>query len=199
LPHANPRLRLVSLVAASLFAALATGCASTPTSTTLAGPASTPAPAEGRTTCPGSVLRAETDLTGAPADALEQLQATYEDDPGFLAVVFDGTKPVVVVESARLAEWQLRLLPSGVAVARSCIDPALLAAVHAGLPLLPPVGGMVSAGYDGLDDTIFVLGVDAETLVRTVDGVSPGAGRAARDAIADGTLRIDPSRMPPAP
>lgn len=150
----------------------------------------------GRSVCPGAVPWVGTNLTGAPADALEQLQGTYENDPGFLAVVFDGVKPIVVVDPSMLAEWQDWLAPSGVAVAPSCIDLALLAAVHAVLPAVRPPGGSVMAGYNGLDDVIEVRGVDADTLVAAVEQWSPGSGSKALAAIASGTLRIDPRDLP---
>jgi hypothetical protein len=133
-----------------------------------------------------------TNLTGAPADALERLQGIYEDDPGFLAVVFDGTEPIVVVDSSMLAEWQDWLAPSGVAVAPSCIDPTLLASVHAVLPAVRPPNGGVIAGYDALNDAVMVRGVDADTLVAALEEWSPGSGSKALAAIAAGTLRIDP-------
>lgn len=180
-----------------LFASAVSGCAApsaspntVPTSSAIAA-----APFVGRSVCPGAVSRVMTDLRGAAADALEQAQGNYEQDPGFLAVVFDGTKPVVVVEPARLAEWQVRLAPLGVAVAGSCIDPALLAAVKAVLPLVRPPDGIVSGGYDALDDAISVIGVDAEALVATLEKASPGTGRAALDTIANGTLRINPQTV----
>jgi hypothetical protein len=136
-----------------------------------------------------------TNLRGAAADTLEQLQGTYEQDPGFLAVVFDGTKPIVIVERAALAGWQLRLAASGVAVAPSCVDPGLLAAVRAVVPTVAPPDGITSVGYNGLDDTIDVLGIDADTLVTALEKRQAGSGSAARDAIADGTLRIDPRKI----
>ncbi|MEO5966019.1 MAG: hypothetical protein ABIR11_11185 [Candidatus Limnocylindrales bacterium] len=126
---------------------------------------------------------------------LEQLQATYEQDPGFLAVVFDGTKPIVVVDRAALAEWQLRLVPRGVAVASSCIDTRVLAGVLLVLPTVRPPDGIVSAGYNGLDDSIDVLGVDTDTLVAALEQQRAGGGKAALDAIARGTLRIDPRKV----
>jgi hypothetical protein len=190
------RLLATGLLATGLLAAgLVAGCGS-PEVTRPAATRDVAGPHVGRSVCPGAVPWVATNLRGAPADALEQLQGTYEQDPGFLAVVFDGTKPIVIVEAARLAEWQLRLAPHGVAAARSCVDPALLAAVHAVLPMVRPQAGMIiTAGYDGLDDSIFVIGIDADTLVSTLDKQSPGTGSAALAAIADGTLRIDPQQI----
>jgi hypothetical protein len=152
----------------------------------------------GRSVCPGAVPRVETILSGPIADTLEQLQGDYEQDAGFLAVVFDGTKPVVIVEAGRLGEWRTRLAPRGVAVAPSCIDPSLLAAVQAALLTIQRVW-IVSAGYDALDDCISVLGVDQATLVSTLEKQSPGTGSAALDAIAQGTLRINPAKIQETP
>lgn len=151
---------------------------------------------EGRSVCPGAVQFVAENLRGAPADALEQLQTTYENEPGFFAVVLNGTNSIVVVDSRLLAEWLDRLAPSGVAVAPSCVDTALLAAVHAVLPAVRPPGGGVLAGYNGLDDAIEVRGVDADTLVAALDQWSPGSGSKALAAIAAGTLRIDPRDVP---
>lgn len=174
---------------------LLAGCGSAEPTSPTEMPTATAAQ-EGRSVCPGAVPWVATNLRGAPADALERLQGTYGNDPGFLAVVFDGVKPIVVVDLSMLAEWQERLAPTGVAVAPSCVDSALLAAVHAVLPAVRPPGGGVLAGYFGLDDAIEVRGVDADTLVAALEQWSPGSGTKALAAIAAGTLRIDP-RDPP--
>lgn len=184
----------VLLVLGLLSLTQAAGCGSAATT----APAATRDPAEshvGRTVCPGSVPWVATNLRGAAADTLEQLQGTYEQDPGFLAVVFDGTKPIVIVERAALTGWQLRLAASGMAVAPSCVDPGLLAAVHEVLPTVAPADRIVSAGYNALDDTIDVLGIDADTLVAALEEFQAGSGGPARNAIAEGTLRIDPAKV----
>ncbi len=186
-----PALAVLCLLSLTELAGCGSAATNTPTAT-----ADPRAPRVGRTVCPGSVPWVATNLRGAPADALEQLQGTYEQDPGFLAVVFDGVRPIVVVERRALAAWQLRLAPRGVAVAPSCIDPGVLAAVHAVLPAVASPDRTVSAGYNGLDDAIDVLGIDADTLVAALETLQPGGGDAARDAIADGTLRIDPREVP---
>jgi hypothetical protein len=139
-----------------------------------------------------------TNLSGAPADALEGLQGKYGELPGFLAVVFDGTQAIVVVEAGRLAEWRNALAPSGVPVAPSCIDVELLRAVQAAVPAMANGNGIVSAGYDGLADRIDVHGVDAEMVFRALDALGAGGADAARQAIAAGTLRIDSGPIIPA-
>jgi hypothetical protein len=145
-----------------------------------------------RTACAGGVPEVATNLDGAPADSLEQLQGTYENDQGFLALVWDGRKSIVIVETAQLLAWQTRLAPLRIAVARSCINPALLATVKAALARIKvPEGQSTGSGYDGLADAIFVLGVDPEVLLATMDAIRPGARAEAVAAIADGTLRID--------
>ena len=179
----------------AVVVSLLAGCGSAEPTSPTETPKATPA-LSGRTVCPGAVRGVGTNLTGAPADALEWLQGTYENDAGFLAVVFDGTQPVVIVDSNQLAEWRARLAPSGVAVAPSCVDSTLLAAVHAVLPAVRPPGGGVMAGYDALDDVIGVRGVDAETLAAAPEQWSPGMGGTALSAIAAGTLRIDPREVP---
>jgi hypothetical protein len=137
-----------------------------------------------------------TNLSGAPADSLEQLGATYENDPGFLAVVWDGQRSIVVVETAQLLAWQARLAPLGIVVARSCVDPALLRTVEAALPLVNvPEGVITSVGYDGLADAISVSGVDPEPLLAAMDAILPGARSEAVAAIANGSLRIDSAKF----
>jgi hypothetical protein len=185
---------MVLLAAALPGVGLVAGCAS-PVATPSATARDATAPRVGRSVCPGAVPWVATNLRGTVADELERLQGTYQEDPGFLAVVFDGTKSVLIVETARLPEWQRRLAPGGVAVARSCVNPGLLAAVHAVLPVVGPPDGIVSAGYNALDDSIDVMGVDADTLVAALDAHAAGGGSAALAAIADGTLRIDPEKM----
>jgi hypothetical protein len=185
------------VLAAACLVALVSACGAPAPSVPDAG-VEAPAvlPRVGRSVCPGSVTQVGRDLGGAAADSLERLQGTYENDPGFLAVVWDGRRGVIVVESAQLIAWQARVAPLGIAVARSCVDPALLATVHAALPRIPvPGGGIISAGYDGLDDAIFVLGVDTDVLVAAMDEVRPGVKPAALAAIADGTLRVSPQEI----
>ena len=62
----------------------------------------TPIEVSGRTVCPGSVAAVMTNLTGAPADAVEQLQAKYENVDGFRGVVFDGKGAVVIASPETL-------------------------------------------------------------------------------------------------
>jgi ABC-type glycerol-3-phosphate transport system substrate-binding protein len=139
-----------ALVAVALLGGLLAGCAATATQSS--GPTASAAAPQGRSRCAGSVPVVLTNLQGAAANTLEQLQGTYEAKPGFLAVVFDGTKAVVVVEAARLPAWLADLTPNGIAVAPGCVDPALLDAVKAAVPALTPADGISSAGYNGLND-----------------------------------------------
>ncbi len=185
------RMQVLALFGCS--AMLLAGCASTPegsprSAASAAGP-------QGRSECPGSAPVALTDLRGAAADTLEQLQSTYEAKPGFLAVIFDGTKAIVVVEAERLPEWLTELMPKGIAVAPSCVDPALTAAVKAAIPGLAPVDGIAGAGYNGLDDAIEVVGVDPDTLLAALDAKDAGLGDRARAAITAGTLRINGQKV----
>ena len=165
---------------------------------------SLPAPAPSsstRSVCQGSVASVSNNLTGAPADQVEQLQGTYENDSGFMAVVFDGSKPVVIVDQSQLSSWQTRLKPKQIAVAPSCVDPRLVDAVQAVLPSLAcsinSAGGnyAISAGYNGLDDGIDVRGIDSDTLISAIAKSDPAMADASRAAIAAGTLRIDPSHI----
>jgi hypothetical protein len=145
----------IAAATVALVAALSAACG-TPAPSTAEGvsPATTAAlRVVGRSQCLGSVPQVLRQVEGAAADTLEGLQATYENDPGFLGVVHDGKQAVIVVESGRVLEWQARMAPLGVAVAVSCVDPELLAAVQAALPLISErEEGVMSAGYDSLDD-----------------------------------------------
>jgi len=153
----------------------------------------------GRTKCAGAVDTVLTNLTGDAADAVEELGETVAEAAGFLAVVFDGSKPIVVVEAARLPEWLIELGPKGIAVAPSCIDPELLAAVRAVLPTLVAGDWVVSAGYDALEDRISVMGVDADTLIDALEAQEAGMGARARAAIEAGTLEVSEARIPGLP
>jgi hypothetical protein len=176
----------------ALLGALLVGCATAPAESP--GPTAIAAATQGRSRCPGSAPVALTNLQGAAADTVERLQSTYEAKPGFLAVVFDGAKATVVVEAARLPEWLAELTPKGIAVAPSCVDPILLAAVKAALPGLAP-DGMVSAGYNGLDDAIEVVGTGEDALLPALDLQQAGMGDQARAAVAAGTLRINGDKI----
>jgi hypothetical protein len=181
-----------------LIPLLIAACGSTATSTPTepASPSSELVTLEGRTICPGSLRWVGENLVGQPADVLEEVQAGFENEPGFLAVVYDGTRAVIVVDSGLLTDWQALLQATDIGVAPSCINTSLLEGVMAVLQVVRPRGGGVSAGYDALDDTIKVNGVDANTLVSALDQWSPGTGAAATAAIVNGTLRIDPRPLP---
>jgi len=162
-------------------------------------PGSPPVERVGRSQCPGAVEGVLTNLTGDAADAVEEVGGTYHGTPGFLAVVFDGSKAIVVVEAARLPDWLIELGPAGIAVAPSCIDPTLLAGVKAALPTLVAGDGTVSAGYNALEDSISVMGVDTDTLIDALDAQQAGMGARARAAIEAGTLRVDGAKIPSVP
>jgi hypothetical protein len=170
------------VLALALVALLMTGCSPSSNS-------------HGRTVCPGAVVDATGQIPADSVDVLVRLQETYENDPGFLAVVWDGRRPVIVVDRAQVQVWASRLAGEGTAVAPSCIDPTLLALVYEALPRIN-VPGESGAGYDALDDAIFVTGVDTDVLLTALDAVRPGVRVAALAAIADGTLRIDPAQGP---
>ena len=181
--------RLIVVIAFSLA-----GCGGSPPSGTDSGSSAAEGPTpSGRSLCLDSVREAQTNLQGQAADALEELQASNEGEPGFLAVVFDGQDLVIVVERALLNDWELRERPPGIRVAPSCVDPALLASVRHVVSGMEGVdGAILSAGYDALDDSIFVRGVSSADLLLALDELNTQAGRTARVAIADGTLRISP-------
>src|SRR3990172_11704996 len=87
----------------AVVVSLLAGCGSAEPTSPTETPRATPA-LSGRSVCPSSVPFVASNLTGRPADVLERLQGTYENDPGFLAVVFDGTEPIVIVHSSLFAE-----------------------------------------------------------------------------------------------
>jgi hypothetical protein len=179
---------------APLVLALGGCAASVPSPSTLSSGLPVEVLHVGRTACPGSLAQiAQAIEDDATVDLLEGLQTTYEGDPGFLAVVWDGTRAVIVVETGWLPAWQTRLGPLRIAVAPSCINPALLAAIHTALPRIAAhSGGGIMAGYNVVDDAINVMGVEPDDLLAALDEVHPDARNAAVAAIADGTLRIDP-------
>lgn len=190
-------MRGKSLVRAAGVLALASGllggCAMAPAPSPK--PTASAVAAQGRSRCPGSVPVVRGNLKGAAADTLEQLQGTYEERLGFRAVVFDGTKAIVVVDAASLPAWIAELTPKGIAAAPSCVDPMLLDAVMAAVPALTPPDGGSTAGYNGLDDTIEVGGVGAVALLAALDEVDPALGKSAEGAVAAGTLRINEARI----
>jgi len=63
------------------------------------------------------------------------------------------------------------------------------------VPTIVPKDGIVSAGYDGLDDIVSVTGVDAAALVAALDAQAPGMGNRAREAIDAGTVCADGSSV----
>jgi hypothetical protein len=150
----------------------------------------------GRTRCPGSVPVAQTNLRGAAADSLEAVQGEHGLKPGFMAVIFDGTQPIVVVEAARVAEWENAMGGKRIAVAPSCVDPELLDAVMTVIPALPPPDGAVTGGYNGLNDSIELQGVASDALLAALQRLLPGMEERAAAAMAAGTLRVDEGPIP---
>jgi hypothetical protein len=130
------------------------------------------------------------------AEALQELQATYEESPGFMAVVHDGASPIIVVDRALLPQWHAQMAPRGVRVAPSCVDARLVDAVLAALPKIDSTGGASSTGYDAIRDAIIVRGVKADDLVAAIRQFTPELGDAAEQAIAAGTLRVDSRPLP---
>ena len=74
----------------------------------------------------GALPKLETDLTGKLADVAEQLQAKYENEPGFLSVVYGGGSFWVVVDGVSSGEWTKALPADGARVVASCIDSGLI-------------------------------------------------------------------------
>lgn len=182
-----------ALLKLTVVGLLMAGCTTSTDATPASVAASEVAPNPvGRTVCAGSVRDATAAVPGAGADAIERLQNTYEGDAGFLAVIWEGGRPVVIVERGHLAAWKARLGPVNIAVAPSCIDPALLALVHQALPRISvQPGGAIGGGYNALDDAIVVAGVDTDVLLAQLEALQQGARDAAAAAIAAGTLRIN--------
>jgi hypothetical protein len=128
----------------------------------------------GRSNCADAVPSVLRRVDGAAADAVEALQGAYEKGFGFMSVVHDGVGPVIVVDRAVLREWRAEMAPHSVAVAASCVDSRLVAAVLAALPRAErPMSGASSAGYDALDDAIVVRGIEAEHLLVALGEVAP--------------------------
>ncbi len=149
-------------------------------------------PPAGRSLCADGVRNVIRRVEGGAATALERLQAAYENTPGFIAVVHDGAKPIIVVDAALLSEWRARIAPSGVTVASTCVDRQLLATVKAALSeVRRPPNGTAAAGYDALDDAIVVEGVELGELLEALRQLTSSAETAALEAIAAGTLRLD--------
>ena len=145
----------------------------------------------GRSVCPGALPNLTGTQLAADVDEAVRLQTTYENDAGFLAVVWDARGNVVVVDRTQLGGWQERLGPMNVAVAPSCIDSELLGLIYAALPRMhSDGGGSFGAGYDAVDDTIFVDGVSPDVVLQELDAMQPGARVAGLLAIGNGTLRI---------
>ena len=147
----------------------------------------------GRSVCDGSLVSVEPVASGAAADRLEELQATYEGQPGFLAVVVTDSAPTIVVEAGRLAAWRSSLADTDVDVAPSCIQPDMLRALQIAAPQIAgEPGAIVSIGYDALDDAIRVRGATVDRVIEAVRPEDPDVAEAIPDAVTAGTLRIGP-------
>lgn len=186
-----PRWVAVLLACAGFVAAgLITSCEAPIPSVPVGSLDSSPPTNNGKSSCAESIGRIDMNLSGAAARIVEDLQAQFERDPGFLAVVFDGAEPVVIVDRNQLAAWRARL--GAIAAAPSCVDVSLLEEVKAVLPSVANGGGIASAGYNAETDSIDVHGADFEALMLALEKLHPGSGEAARTSLAAGTLRVDP-------
>lgn len=146
----------------------------------------------GRSVCPGSVPRVLDNMGGGVADQVEALQTAHQDEPGFRAVVNDGERAVIVVDAAALADSTARMAGTGVGVAPSCVDARLRPVVEASMAQIElPPDGILSVGYNGLDDVIEVRGLTRDELMDAVRNAAPAAHDLVLRGFADGTLRMD--------
>lgn len=159
-----------------------------------------PSEVSGRTLCDGSIDRVFTDLSGAPADSIERLQAKYEDVPGFRSVVYDGQAAVVVVEARALEEWA-DLIDKAVRVAPSCVSEDLIEAAAAVVRDLD-LGEDESAvsGYDALVDAAFVLSARPDSEIEAAldrSFASSGGSDQILKSRASGLLRLRQIQLGP--
>lgn len=159
-----------------------------------------PSEVSGRTLCDGSVDRVFTDLSGAPADSIERLQAKYENVPGFRSVVYDGQAAVVVVEARALEEWA-DLIDKTVRVAPSCVSEDLIEAAAAVVRDLD-LGEDESAvsGYDALVDAAFVLSARPDSEIEAAldrSFASSGGSDQILKSRASGLLRLRQIQLGP--
>jgi hypothetical protein len=174
------------------------GCGAVATGPQATGPqpgdqATSTAPLLGRSSCPGSVSHVGSNLVGAAADRMEQLQGDNEDVPGFMGVVHDGSDGIVVVDRRFLSEWTQRGAAKGFRVAPSCVDPRLVEAVQEVVAAMPQASGsLVSSGYDAVADSVYVMGVERDALLAALKARSVDLEAAARAALGEGTLRLAP-------
>ena len=105
--------------------------------------------------------------------------------------MYDGSDAIVVVDRDLLLDWQTRLLGTGVQVAPSCVEPALLRVINQAVQLAEiDAGGIVSTHYDALLDAIVVTGLTRDGFDSLIQKLAPPDASAARAAIEAGTLRI---------
>jgi len=163
-----------------------------------AGPAlEAPAAVSDRTTCPGSATTAITNLTGKTSDAVEQAQWKYQDTAGFRAAIYDGMGVVIVVDQSSASDWAARLQGTGLRIAASCVDTALVAAADATASgTKVAAGDYIAAGYDGLHDAVIVnTTLDAGDIARAMSRELVKHGRQDLSHVVEntkskGTVRI---------
>ena len=144
-----------------------------------------------RPSCPGSIPRVFSNLTGEPADLVERGQAELQDEEGFRALVYDGKQAVVVVTPDTLDDWVPRVAQRGLGLGTSCVDEQLLGVVQKAFGTLTVQSDdVIGVGYSGLNDAIFVSGVDEAQLRQAILMVEPGFAAKMDAAIAAGTLRL---------
>lgn len=189
-------VRLVGLVGGILLASVAaaqllvTGSANDGPVASAPGSADQPsgAPMVGRSQCPGALPVVKLAIDEGDVDTFEAIWAWAENVPGFLAVVDDGSGPVVVVERQSLNAWIARLAGNEIRAAPSCVPAGLLEAVQAALGGIElGEGGFSSAGYDVFADAVAVSSTLTESeMLAILEGRVAGAAK----AHASGTLRV---------
>jgi hypothetical protein len=138
--------------------------------------------------CAGASDLGRAPRTEAEANALEEIQAKAENLPGFLAVLYAQSGPIVVVERPAVEAWTVALIGEQIRVSPSCVDVLLLRAVQetlSDLQLGP--GQMASSAYNATEDSVTISSTLAEAdMLALIEERYPSA----KEALANGTLRL---------
>jgi hypothetical protein len=179
---------VVALIALSL----APGTAASSRSVPVDAPATVTA--ESPSDCArGALPKLETDLTGETADEAERLQAMYEDEAGFLAVVFGESTFWVIVDDANLGPWADEVAGDGVVVVSSCVMSDVADSARAAIAEVTHSAGQFSSvAYNAHTDSVELITTEDPVAMRNEVASRLGQARGASEdaAFADADLQI---------
>lgn len=134
-------------------------------------------------------------MDGEAASRVEAVQGTYENMPGFLGVLSDGSQVSLIVEAETVVDWEKRVAQTDLHVMASCVPSELVAAAKwSVLGSDYSGGGFSTVLYDVFTDSVVITTtLDPDSVREAINDRLP-AGAAPfsnSDVNADSALRVE--------